>query len=115
MNKKFKILESLKTIRIKDFMNGTVLNHPIFTGQLNYVLFITLIMFIYITYHYDMEKRQERAAVLAKENQELRYEETTTSSQLMLLSKQSEVLRRLEDAGIDLNQMTTPPRTLKVR
>ncbi len=117
MGKKINIgglVNLLRSIRIKDILNGTILNHPIFVGQLNYMLFLALIGFIYITHHYDVERKLEKAANLNKENQELRYHAITTSSELMYISKQSEVIRRIEEAGIDLEQMTTPPRTLKV-
>lgn len=107
--------DDIKSIKFSDFLNGAILRHPKLQGQINYLLFIALLVFVHITYHYNMEKKQEYASILIRDNQELRYEETTTSSQLMLLSKQSEVVRRLEDEGIDLKQMTTPPRKLKVR
>jgi len=104
----------LRTIRIKDLLNGAILSHPLFAGQLNYLLFLALIGFIYITHHYDVEKKLEKAATLSKENQELRYHAISTSSELMFISKQSEVIKQIEAAGIDLEQMTTPPRTLKM-
>ena len=104
----------LRSIKIKDVLNGTILNHPIFAEQLNYLLFLALIGFIYITHHYDVERKIATAANLNKENQELRFHAITTSSEMMFISKQSEVIRQIEEAGIDLEQMTTPPRTLKV-
>lgn len=105
----------MRSIRIKDVLNGSILYHPIFAGQLNYLLFLALVGFIYITHHYDVEKKLEKAAALGKENQELRYHAISTSSELMFISKQSEVIRQIEEAGIDLEQMTTPPRTLKLK
>ena len=104
----------LRSIRIKDVLNGSILNHPIFAGQLNFLLFLALIGFIYITHHYDVEKKLEIAATLSKENQELRYHSISTSSELMFISKQSEVIRQIEEAGIDLEQMTTPPNKIKM-
>ncbi|MBP8790327.1 MAG: hypothetical protein KBH01_02710, partial [Breznakibacter sp.] len=66
-NKMGGLAKLLRSIRIKDVLNGSILNHPIFAGQLNFLLFLALIGFIYITHHYDVEKKLEIAATLSKE------------------------------------------------
>lgn len=106
--------KKMPAIRLKDILNGDVLKHPILENQLNFIFMLAFFAFVAITNHYVVEKKLEQAASLSKENQELRYEAITTASELMLLTKQSEILKRLEAAEMELEQMTTPPRTLKV-
>ena len=46
---------------------------------------------------------------LEKEVSELRFEAITTAAELMKLSVQSEVERRIHEAGLDLVQTRVPP------
>ncbi len=46
---------------------------------------------------------------LEKELKELRFESITTASDLMYMSKQSEVVKRVEKEGLDLIESTEPP------
>jgi hypothetical protein len=72
-----------------------------------------LLAFIYINNHYALEKLLKRQVALNKEVQELQYEAITTSSELMQMSRQSEVIRRVEAAGLELEVLKTPPRIIK--
>ena len=51
---------------------------------------------------------------LTAELQDLKYEAITTSSELMQMSRQSEVVRRVQEAGLGLEVLKTPPGILKV-
>jgi hypothetical protein len=61
-----------------------------------------------------MEHLLDRQADLLQEIKELKYEAITTSSELMNMSKQSEVMERVNRAGIELEVLKTPPRKLEV-
>lgn len=104
----------LKQINLRGIISGSILNHPLLHGQLNYVLFWVFVAFTYITNHYVVERKLIDAALLVKENQELRNEAITTSSELMNMSKQSEVYRRLQQMDSELEINETPPRKLKI-
>ena len=60
-----------------------------------------------------MEARVRRISDLTKEIKELRYEHITTQSELMNMSKQSEVLRRTEAENLGLHELTEPPRIVE--
>jgi hypothetical protein len=110
--------EELKEIRnfsLKDLMNGRVLTKSFVTNQLPFVFFLVFLGFLYIGNHYKVEALMKETASLNKELKELRYEAITTSSELMFMSKQSEVLKKVEAAGVDLEELTVPPRILNVR
>ena len=74
---------------------------------------IFLLTFIYITNHLWVEDDMRTIDRLTKENQVLRYEYITTSTELMNMSKQSEIMRRVEAEDIGLHELAEPPRIIK--
>ena len=83
-----------------------------FNIRVSYLIFLVGLVFIYITNHLDVEKKLRTISDLKTEIKELRYEHTTTQSELMNMSKQSEVLRRIEADGLELKELTEPPRII---
>ncbi len=107
-------LQELKGVKFKDIVNGRLLTKKVFTGQ-TYFLFLAVILgFLYISNHYKVERLQNELYMLSREVKELRYEAITTSSDLMSMSKQSEVLEKMRARGVDLKELTEPPRVLYV-
>ncbi len=107
-------LQELKGVTFKDVVNGRLLTKKFVTGQGPFIFFVVCLGFLYINNHYKVESLQNELYVLSKEVKELRYEAVTTSSELMSMSKQSEVLEKVRSRGIDLNELTEPPRLLYV-
>ena len=107
-------LQELKGVKFKDIVNGRLLTKKFFTGQ-TYFIFLTVFLgFLYISNHYKVESLQNELFVLSREVKELRYEAITTSSDLMSMSKQSEVLEKMRARGVELMELTEPPRVLYV-
>ena len=77
-----------------------------------FLIFVGVLIFIYITNRLDTERQLRRIDDLNAEIKEMRYEHITTQSQLMNMSKQSEVLRRVELEGLELKELTEPPRII---
>ena len=100
-------------ISLRDIANGQILNNEYLKKNRKYLLFLVFLAFVYINNHYGVDALLKEHLVLNKEVQELKYEAITTSSQLMQMSKQSEVVSRVQAAGLDLDVLTTPPRILK--
>ncbi len=107
-------LQELKTVTFKDVMNGRLLTKKLFTGQIYFIFLGVALGFLYISNHYTVERLQNELYMLNREVKELRYEAVTTSSDLMSMSKQSEVLERMRARGVELNELTEPPRVLYV-
>lgn len=84
-------------------------------NYLRFSLFLLFLGFLYITNHLYVESNLREIAELNNEIKELRYESISTSSDLMNMSKQSEVIRRVEAEGLKLKELTEPPRILKVK
>ena len=77
-----------------------------------FLIFVGVLIFIYITNRLDTERHLLNIDDLSAAIQETRYEHMTTQSPLMNLSKQSEVLRRVELEGLELKELTEPPRII---
>lgn len=98
---------------LRDYINGQVLNHEYLKRNRKFLLFLVFLAFVYINNHYGVDSLLKEHLVLTKEVRELKYEAITTSAELMHMSKQSEVVRKVQEAGLDLEVLTTPPRILK--
>lgn len=108
-------VDELKNISLRDIINGRFFTRSLITKQLPFGLFLAFFAFLYIGNHYRMEEQMREIAVLNKELKSLRYEAITTSSELMYMSKQSEVLKRVREKNLGLEELTEPPRRLKVK
>ncbi len=107
-------LQELKTLTFKDVVNVRLLTKKLFTGQIYFIFLGVALGILYISNHYTVERLQNELYMLNREVKELRYEAVTTSSDLMSMSKQSEVLERMRARGVELNELTKPPRVLYV-
>ncbi len=101
-------------ITFKDILNGELFARSEIFKHWRYMLFLVFFAMIYIDNHYAVEKLLKEQVQINQELKELKYEAITTSSQLMQMSRQSEVLKKVDEAGIELKVLTTPPRILKV-
>ena len=104
-----KTLSTLKVI-----INGQF-HLPSGNNYLRYFCFLLFLGFLYITNHLCVESDLREIAELTNEIKELRYESISTSSELMNMSKQSEVIRRVEAEGLGLKELTEPPRILEMK
>lgn len=77
------------------------------------LLFVVVLLFIYITNSLDSERQSKRISDLTNQVKELQYEQISTQSDLMNLSKQSEVLRRVRAENLGLEELTEPPRIIR--
>ena len=107
-------LQELKAVKFKDVVNGRLLTKKFFTGQTYFIILAVSLAFLYISNHYKVEGLQKELYTLSREVKELRYEAITTSSDLMSMSKQSEVLEKMRARGVNLNELTEPPRVIYV-
>ncbi|NOZ47485.1 MAG: hypothetical protein GXO79_11995 [Chlorobi bacterium] len=112
-NKEFiDIQESTKNSKkntFKEVLDGRLLIRENVVKQFPYLFFLAFLAFIYIGNRYHAEKLKRRIAKLQKEQKDLRAESITTKSQLMFMSKQSEVAKEVKKRGLDLEESTTPP------
>ncbi|MRT94196.1 FtsL-like putative cell division protein [Ancylomarina sp. 16SWW S1-10-2] len=94
---------------LKDIISGNVLSKDVVVHHIPFILFIACLLIYYISNRYQSEQVYKDMVNLEKELKELRFESITTASSLMYMSKQSEVLKRVNKEGLDLVESTEPP------
>ncbi len=99
---------------IKDLLDGSLIANDFIVKQLPYIVFLVVLAFVYIANRYHAEKVVRASIELSKEINELRAEAITTSSELMFISKQSEVAKLIEERGLGLKESVEPPRKIVI-
>lgn len=94
----------------QDVLGGAILENKRARQIFPFLLFLAGLAFIYITNDYVLENKVRRIAKIEREIKELRYEYISVKSDLVTLSKQSQLEKRLESMGI--KETTEPVKTL---
>ncbi len=92
-----------------DVINGNILINRASLKQAPFVLFLTGVALVYIANTYFAERKIRQINKISNELKELRSEFITSKSQLMFVSKQSEVAKTAEMMGLQIQESTTPP------
>jgi len=100
---------------VKDILDGTILTNDWVVKQLPYIVFIVILAFIYIGNRYHAEKIVRANIIMQKEINDLRAEAITTSAELMFISKQSEVVKRIKKNGLELKESVEPPKKIIIK
>jgi hypothetical protein len=94
---------------VKDLLDGSLIANDFIMRQLPYIVFLVVLAFVYIANRYHAEKVVRANIELSKEINDLRAEAITTSSELMFISKQSEVSKLVEERDLGLEESVVPP------
>ena len=99
---------------MKELLGGSMVSEKIILNNLGYILFVTLLAAIYIGNRFHAEKITRETTRLQREVKDLRAEALSTSTDLMYVSRQSEVYRMVREKGINLEELKSPPYKLLV-
>jgi hypothetical protein len=88
-------------------LSGSFLSGKKVTKQLPFILSLALLAMTYIANNYNSQKTAIEISRTLKEIEGLRYEYISTKANLMYISKQSEIVKRLETSG--LKEAIVPP------
>ena len=88
----------------KNIFSGDIIEKQESTSFLNLLIWLTLLGFVYITNNYWAEQKIREINRREKALKEMRYQYISTKSKLMTMSRQSEVLKRLEPIGYKENK-----------
>ena len=102
-----------KLIGWKSVFSGSVLQSNFLYKQRWYIFLLFVLSIIYITNRYLADKTLRYNARLRLEVVEKKAEYITKSSELMRLSKRSEVLKAIKKKNIELSESQTPPKRVK--
>lgn len=104
--------KSSKRVGLRSIINGNILSRENVATQIPYILFLAALAILYIANRYKYENliRQEQALQIEVKN--LRAESITTASELMFISKQSQVARLVHDKNLGLEESIVPPKKI---
>ncbi len=92
---------------LQNILGGSFLARTGMVNLLPFLFFITFLTILYIANIYYAEKDIREFNSLKSELKELRYEYITSKSNLMNISKQSEITKRLMKSGV--KESVVPP------
>jgi len=98
-----------KKFSVKSLIDGSVLTRNWVVKQLPFIIFLTFLAILYITNRYHAERVVRETVKMQHEVKELRFESIATASDLMYISKQSEVARMVQKKKLGLEELVEPP------
>lgn len=102
-----------KKVRVKELIDGTFLVRENMIRQLPFVLFLTFLGVIYIGNRFHAERMVRQINDLKIEVGNLRSEQITITSELMNISRPSQVAALVELKGLNLQESLEPPKKLR--
>jgi hypothetical protein len=99
----------IKSSTLRDVLNGNILTKRFIQKQYGLVIMIAVIAFMYVDNRYYCETQLAKEIQLKRKIQDLKYESLTISAELMTISRQSNVLKMINERGVNLIQTATPP------
>lgn len=87
---------------------GSVLTEHFFLKNMRFIIVIVLIMLLFIGHRYTVLQRMSEIERLEQELKDAKYESLTISSKLTEASRQSEIEKRVEEAGLELKVTNEP-------
>lgn len=98
-----------------NIISGNIFTRDEVVKHLPFVLFLALIALLYIANGYYAEDTVRQLNKAGTELKELRSEYITTKSELMYISKQSEVANMAGEKNLGLKESIVPPQKIVVR
>jgi Bacteriodetes cell division protein (FtsL-like) len=106
------IEEKEKSFSLRDLLDGNVLTRKAVLKQSRFILLLVLIAFISIANRNHAEKKVILLNRLQSDVKELRAKSITISSDLVRISRQSEVVRLVKRYELGLEENLDPPKKL---
>ncbi len=102
-------------ISFKDFLSGSILTQTSIKKHLWYILFVVALSVIYISNKYQTEGILVDIIKLQKEVKELRDQSVSYASELMSISRESEVIKLVNEKEVGLQELKVPPQKIVVK
>jgi len=99
----------IKSSKLRDVLNGNILTKRFIQKQYGLIIMIAVIAFMYVDNRYYCKTQLAKEIQLKRKIQDLKYESLTISAELMTVSRQSNVLKMINERGVNLIQTATPP------
>jgi len=99
---------------VKDLVDKQTFTQARLIQNLPFILFIAVLGIVYIANQFHAEKLVNEVNQLKNERKEKRAEYISSASDLMRVTRQSEVIKRVDEAGLGLKPLTSPPNKIVV-
>lgn len=100
---------------VKEILDGSLLVKEMVIKQLPFILFLTFLAILYIGNRYHAEKVARETSAIKEDVKSWRAKAITISSDLMFISKQSEVQKMVKQKDLGLVEPEEPPQIIKVK
>lgn len=104
--------EGGQAFSLRDLLDGNVLTRKTVIKQSRFILLLVLVAFLSIANRNHAEKTVIRLNRLQSDVKDLRAQSITISSDLVRISRQSEVVRLVDRYELGLNENLEPPKKL---
>lgn len=101
--------EEITGFTLRGIIDGSLLTIRSVTKQIPFILFMVLLAIIYIANRNHAEKIIRQLSSLRTEVKDMRSEQITTASELMNLSRPSNVEALIDERGLELSESKIPP------
>ncbi len=108
-------VKNRKKPNVKKWIGGAILADERVIRQIPFLIFLAFLAVLIITNRNWSERTIRKVEVLQETLDELRSESITLSAKLMNSSRPSEIVRKVENAHIDLQEPVRPPQKLVVK
>ncbi len=102
-------------LSFKQFLSGNILNREAIRKHLWFGLFIVSLSFLYINNKYKTEGLLISIIRLQNEVKELRDKSVSYAADLMSLSRESEVIKLVNEKNMNLQELTMPPEKIEIK
>ncbi len=99
---------------VKDYFGPQLISQENISKQMRFVMFLALLAVLFITNQFHAEKVVNDVDKLKKLRDEKRAEYISTASDLMKITRQSEVIKLIENQNIGLKPLTQPPLKIEI-
>lgn len=100
---------------LRGIVDGTLLTRTKVVRQLPFILFIVFLGLLYISNRYHAEALRSDRENLRSDINELRSKAVYVSSELMKLSRQTEVADEVKEKGLQLEESVEPPKKILIK
>lgn len=100
--------------KVSSFLKGTILTDERVTKQFPFVFFLVALGLLLITNRYRSEKVIRQIELVQDTIDDLRSQSITNSAKLMRMSRPSEVVLKVKEAGLGLEEQVRAPKKIVV-
>jgi len=102
-------ISEIKSSSYRDFLNGAFFTKKFIKRQLWLFAMIFILTIFYVDNRYYCEKQLFKIIELQKKIKDVKYESLTVSADLMSMTRQSRIIKMVNERGLNLKITKTPP------